>query len=327
MRLLYYNLYLCKNGVRTDYPLEKIVDEIIMKHPSEKLCNLSSGDYSLTKMRPPDLEREARNRSFWISKYREKKPLTGTKGTDEVESIDKDVMETTNCLLIPSKNFLAMEYSHLGCRITGLVEYFNDFLYNEVDSTSSDRWHLEYNKITEKSSFNVIEQSENVKRIDVDFLANGYATDFLINQNSEAKTVMEKLFESSLETAKYIDGNIATFTIKKGRFSKKMDSQDVVKLLKTIYAANDNIVSIKVVFDNPATGKKNDFVDLKHDGQLQDVLLENDNSDGFEFLAREISDFYYGDGGRKGLSFSNRFEKKPIDGNSVIFRMKKDEKK
>lgn len=321
MRVLYYNLYVCKNGVKTDYPLEKVIDTIFIKKPADRLCNLRSGAYSLTKMREPSQENETRNRSFWISKYRDKKPLTGTRGTDEAEPIDKDVMETANCLLIPAKKFLAMEYSHLGCRIKGLVEYLNQFLFSDVDNTTSDRWHIEYIKITEKSKFSDIGNSSNVKRIDVDFNASGKAESFLNEKASEAKTVLEKVFKSSLETANYIDANIAAFTVKKGKLSGKMDSYDVVELLKTIYVENDNIISVKVIFDNPTTNKKNDVVDLKHDGQMQDVVVIDDNLTGFEVLAREINKYYYGEGGRKGLSFSNKYITIAVDPKTIIYRM------
>lgn len=321
MRLLYYKLYVCKNGKETDYPLEKLIDTIYNYEPKDKLRSLSTGDYSLTKMRVPDQEREMRNRSFWISKYRDKKPLGGTRGTDEVTTIDKDVMETANCLVIPAKNFLAMEYSQLGCRINGFVEYLNSFLISDTTDETSDSWTVEYIKVTEKSKMSVIRNSKNIKRIDVDFIARGEVKDFLVSSDSEEKSIMEKVFYSSIETAKHIGGNLSTFTVRKGRYSDKMHSLDVVKVLQTLLFDSENITSVKVTFDNEETGKKNDYVDLKHDGQMQGELLVGDTNTGFEYISREISDFYYGEGSRKGISFPDKVKKINIDSKTIIYRM------
>ncbi|MEG0078817.1 MULTISPECIES: hypothetical protein [Enterococcus] len=325
MRLLYYNIFVCKNGKKTDYPLEKVLDHVMRQSSKQRLKELRNGAYSINQMRFPDLERETRNRSFWVSKYRDKKPLTGVKGTDEAEPITKDVIETANCLLIPVKNLLVMEYAHLGCRINNLVEYLNTFLFNSQE-TAGDKWSISFEKIRKPSSIDEIKNSIDVKSLTVDFLVDSNMEDLLIANDSSAKTLMEKLIETSNETAKFVSGNIATFTIKKGKFKRKMDSLDVVKLLQVIQWEQEGIESIKVTFDNPVTGKKNDVVDLKHDGQIQDELLKGDTSNGFEYLAKSISDFYYGDGGRKAYSNVDKYNRENVNSNTDIFRENINEK-
>ncbi|HGF8354169.1 TPA: hypothetical protein QFG09_000028 [Enterococcus faecium] len=327
MRLLYYNIFVCKNGEKTDYPIEKIIDFIATRDAKVKLRNLRNGDYSLTQMREPIQEKETRNRSFWISRYRDKKPLAGTRGTDEAEPIEKDVLETSNCLIIPSKNFLAMEYSHLGCRAKSLEQYINKFLLNNIND-DSDKWTVEIIEIRKKSSINDIQSSSNIKSITVEFVVTEN-TEYLLSSNEikNDDSVIRTVINSSNETAKIMHGNIACFSIKKGKIKKQMDPFKVVKILKTLNWDAEEIQTIKVIFDNPRTGKKNDSVDLKHDRQLQDEILIGDNSNGFEYLAREISDFYYGDGNRKGLSSSNQYNKIAVNSTTKIVREILDEKK
>lgn len=327
MRLLYYNIFICKNGEKTDYPIEKIIDFIATRDAKIKLRNLRNGDYSLTQMREPTQERETRNRSFWISRYRDKKPLAGTKGTDEAEPIEKDVLETSNCLLIPGKNFLAMECSHLGCRAKSLEQYINKFLLNNIND-DSDKWTVEIIEIRKKSSIDDIQSSSNIKSITVEFVVTEN-TECLLSSNEikNDDSVIRTVLNSSNETAKIMHGNMACFSIKKGKIRKQMDPFEVVKILKTLNWDAEEIQTIKVIFDNPRTGKKNDSVDLKHDSQLQDEILIGDNSNGFEYLAREISNFYYGDGNRKGLSNSNQYNKIAVNSTTKIVREILDEKK
>ncbi len=325
MKLLYYNVFVCKNGARTDYPLEKVLDHIMMHQPKQRLKELRNGAYSINKMRLPNLEKETRNRSFWVSKYREKKPLAGVKGTDEAEPITKDVIETANCLLIPVKSLLVMEYAHLGCRINNLVEYLNSFLFNSRE-TSGDKWSISFEKIRKPSSIDEIKNSRNIKSLTVDFLVDSNTEDLLVANDSSVKTLMEKLLETSNEAAKFVSGNIATVTIKKGKFKSRMDSLDVVKLLQVIQWEHEGIESIKVTFDNPVTKRKNETVDLKHDGQIQDEILKGDTANGFEYLAQSISDFYYGDGGRKAYSNVDRYYRENINSSIDIFRENMNEK-
>lgn len=319
-RLLYYNAFICKNGKKTNFPISKFLDYLMTsKTPEDRYKDLKNGSYTMNKMRPPNQEKESGNRSVWVGKYREKKPFSGQRKTDIVNPIAGDVFEPATCLFIDSSHLLVMEYNHVGCKDKGLVEYFNSFLHNSSGlDDSNPQWTFELEPLKNGKGLDVISHSSQIKAVSIDFLTKSSFLSELVKEDAQNKGIIEELVGNTINVAKKVGASVTTLSLKQSRFKDKMDINILTALLASLDLSSQGIVSVKVTYKN-SQSKKTETIDLKHEGLLSDIILEGDNSNGFEFIASNLSEYYYGLGSRKGYNNHLRFEISHINSDQSIF--------
>ena len=114
MKIQYFNVFLCRNGEKTNYDLSKLIDIIRVSSPMERTVKLGSQQtIFMNDSREPLFSRTSgssldgfeylpRNRTVWIGKYRSEKPYEGKIGEEEIKQIDGDLFEPSVCLIIPT---------------------------------------------------------------------------------------------------------------------------------------------------------------------------------------------------------------------------------
>lgn len=320
-RLLYYNAFICKDGKKTDFPISVFLDYLMTsKTPENRYKDLKNGSYTMNKMRPPNQEKETNNRSVWVGKYREKKPFSGQRKTDIVNPIAGDVFEPATCLFIHSSHLLVMEYNHIGCKDKGLVEYFNSFLHNSDGlDKDSPQWTFELEPLKDGKGLDVVSHSSQIKALSIDFLTKNSFLNELVKDDAQNKGIIEELVGNTINVAKKVGANITTLSLKQSRFKGKMDIDILTALLASLDLSSEGIVSVKVTYKNSDT-MKTELIDLKHEGLLSDSILEGDNSNGFEYIATNVSEYYYGIGGKKGYNHHSKFDIIHVSSNTSIFQ-------
>lgn len=319
-KLLYFNAFICKNGLKTNYPIEVFLDDMMTKKTAvTRYKDLKSGSYTMNKMRPPVQEKETKNRTVWVGKYREKKPFQGLKRSDVVNPIPGDVFEPATFLFIPGSQLVVMDYNHIGCKDKGLCDYFNSFLRNS-DGLNEDepRWSFELIALKDKKGFDLIEASDQIKSIQIEFLTTSSYLPELVKKEAENKTLIEELIGDTVNVATKVGANVTTLTLKQSRYKNKMKVNLLTSMLAALDLNSEGIISVKVSFVNKNT-RKMEYIDLKHDGLASDFILEGDNSNGFEYLASNISEFYYGIGNKKGYNHHTKFPLTAVDSKVDIF--------
>ena len=105
MKIQYFNVFLCRNGEKTNYDLSKLIDIIRVSSPIERTVKLGSQHTMfMNNSRIPlhhvtngssleGYEYLPRNRTVWIGKYRSEKPYEGKIGEEEIKQIDGDLFE------------------------------------------------------------------------------------------------------------------------------------------------------------------------------------------------------------------------------------------
>lgn len=319
-KLLYFNAFICKDGEKTDYPIEVFLDDVMIKKTAvARYKDLKSGSYTMNKMRPPLQEKDIRNRTVWVGKYREKKPYQGQKKSDVVNPIAGDVFEPAICLFIPGSHLLVMEYNYIGCKDKGLCDYFNSFLLNNNGLNSDQpKWSFELIPLKDKKGFDLIEASDQIKAIEINFLTTHSYLPELVKAEAKEKGLIEELIVDTVNVATKVGANITTLALKQSRYKNKMKVNLLTSMLAALDLESDGIISAKVSFINKKSGKL-DYIDLKHDGLSKDLILEGDNSNGFEYLASNISEFYYGLGNKKGYNHHSTFKPISVDSKINIF--------
>ena len=144
MNIQYFNVFLCRNGEKTNYDLSKLIDKIRVSSPVERTVKLGSQHTMfMNNSRNPSSSRTSgssldgleylpRNRTVWIGKYRSEKPYEGKIGEEEIKQIDGDLFEPSVCLIIPTSYLFLMERKFLGPSINQIGEYLSSFIKSKV---------------------------------------------------------------------------------------------------------------------------------------------------------------------------------------------------
>lgn len=306
MNIQYFNVFLCRNGEKTNYDLSKLIDKIRVSSPVERTVKLGSQHTMfMNNSRNPSssktsgsslngLEYLPRNRTVWIGKYRSEKPYEGKIGEEEIKQIDGDLFEPSVCLIIPTSYLFLMERKFLGPSINQIGEYLSSFIKSNDPNV---KYSVKFEPMKTDSLKPLIEASESIKSIVIQIKNEGFQLSSLFpNINDSNKTLLEKLFGNMIEVSEELDINTTTVAFKKSRYKREMDIKRVDGILKLLNSSDKNLISAKVEFLNPETHRF-DEVDLKKDGFyiLEKTSLKTED---FDKLANLMTAHYYDDQNR-----------------------------
>ena len=303
MNIQYFNVFLCRNGEKTNYDLSKLIDKIRVSSPVERTVKLGSQQtIFMNDSREPLFSRTSgssldgfeylpSNRTVWIGKYRSEKPYEGKIGEEEIRQIDGDLFEPSVCLIIPTSYLFLMERKFLGPSINQIGEYLSSFIKSNDPNV---KYSVKFEPMKTDSLKPLIEASESIKSIEIQIKNEGFQLSNLFpNINDSNKTLLEKLFGNMIEVSEELDINTTTVVFKKSRYKREMDIKRVDGILKLLNSSDKNLISAKVEFLNPETHRF-DEVDLKKDGFyiLEKTSLKTEN---FDKLANLMTEHYYDD--------------------------------
>ncbi|MEZ7616588.1 hypothetical protein O3651_06500 [Streptococcus sp. 27098_8_73] len=324
MKVQYFNVFLCRNGEKTDYDLSKLIDKIRGSSPVERTVKLGSQQtLFMNNSREPLYRRTTgssldgfeylpKNRTAWIGKYRSEKPYEGKIGQEEIKQIDGDLFEPSVCLIIPTSYLFLMERKFLGPSINQIGEYLSSFVKSKDPNV---KYSVKFEPMKKDSLKPLIEASDSIKSIVIQIKNEGFQLSNLFpNINDSNQTLLEKLFGNMIEVSEELNINTTTVAFKKSRFQREMDVKRVDSILKLLNPENKNLISAKVEFLNPETHVV-DEVDLKNDGLyiLEKTSLKTDD---FYKLANLMTKHYYDDQNRnKDLQYTLFGDLLPIDEN------------
>ncbi|MEX2804702.1 DUF6731 family protein [Streptococcus sp. H31] len=304
MKIQYYNVFLYKNGEKTNYDLSKLIDYLSERNPVERTVKLGSQNILfLHTVRQPLIGKNidgttkenheflTQNRSFWLGKYRTDKPYEGKIGEEELKKIDGDLFEPSLCLLIPSSHLFLMENKFLGPTIKQVEEYFESFLKPLIND---NKFKIRFEAITRETLRDLIPASESIKSLTVTIHNEAFQLSNLFPDiDQQNKTLLEKLFGNLIEVSNQLDINTTTVMFKKGRFKREMNVSKIDKILKLMNVSDKNLKSAKVKFKNPRTHSIEE-IDLKFDGfHVTEKTTQRYSS--FEMLANLMTEHYYDD--------------------------------
>jgi hypothetical protein len=287
----FFNCFLSKNGVRTNVSVSDFLDNVISLDERIRYVENQQGAFSLLEMLAPTLNpnNNQLDRIVGFASYRDKKPFLGSRGTDQRIEIPGDVFELTTCLFIPTYHLAIIEYNHFGARPKHIEKYLNSFLPKDND----ENWHFELIPIETPASFSDIRQSGDIRSIEIslDLLSN--QTQLFTEEENEVNSIAYRILSDSINVYKQIGANVATLKLSQGRHrSNPMDFKSLINLLQVLDTESDTFASIKVRYYSPTT-RKVEIIDLKNEGYLKKVIMEDDNSTGFEAVGMGISRYYY----------------------------------
>lgn len=173
MKIQYFNVFLCRNGEKTNYDLSKLIDIIRVFSPMERTVKLGSQQtIFMNDSREPLCSRTSgssldgfeylpSNRTVWIGKYRSEKPYEGKIGEEEIRQIDGDLFEPSVCLIIPTSYLFLMERKFLGPSINQIGEYLSSFIKS---LNPQAKYSIKFEPITKESLKPLIVDSESIKK-------------------------------------------------------------------------------------------------------------------------------------------------------------------
>ncbi len=294
----YYNCFLSHNDNFTNVGLEDFLDRIITLDSAKRFKILRSGQMSMMQMAamPNNPYISARDRMISIGKYRDNKPYLGNKGTDRADEINDDVLEMTTAYFVPGSYMVLVQYNHYGARPFHLVEYFNSFLPLESD----DVWRFELIPIDSDKGFNDVKNSSDIKSIEIRLDVLSASRQNIVLPQS----ILGNIIGKSIETNSEFGANVATIGFSNGRFRKNViEPVKLVNLLEALDLENDLFEHVKVRYVSPSSGKL-ETVDLKNEGIMKRVILEGQESGGWEFIGNCIRDDFYSNNKPKNTEFT-----------------------
>lgn len=298
----FYNCFLKNNGMRTTINLSTFLDRVYLTDPNEKFRQLKVGEMSLPDMiqpNPTDVN-TFQNRSVGIAKYREKKPYTGQKRTDQTNVITADVLEMTGVVAIPQEYLLLIEYNHYGARPAHIQAYLNSYL----PKTDADLWEVELIPIQPERGFDDVLESDEIRSIE--FKMNLQIPLPRIEANEGEISILGELLQLSRDAHESFGANTATICFGNGRSRQEtINANDLINLLQTLDLDSEVFESIKVKYRSYQTGNI-ELIDLKNAGILKRIIMEHDDNDGWEYIANSMSDDYFNNN-RPGSGYYTRY--------------------
>jgi len=297
----FYNCFIKHNGTRTTINLSTFLDRVYLTDPNDKFRVLRVGEMSLPEMMQPDPNdvNTFQNRSVGIAKYREKKPYTGQKRTDQANVITADVLEMTSVVTIPQEYLMLIEYNHYGARPTHIQTYLDSFL----PKTETDSWEVELIPIEPERGFNDVQASNDIRYIE--FKMNLQVPLPRLTVNEGEVSLLGELLQLTRDAHESFGANTATVCFGNGRHRQDtINAEDLITLLRTLDLDSDVFESVKVKYRSPQT-RNIEFIDLKHAGILKRIILNDDDNNGWEYIATNISADYFANN-RPGSGYYTR---------------------
>lgn len=304
MKVLYYNIFLEKDGKKTDYKLSSLFDFIISQPAENRTIKLGSQKHLFLHSvrdskcgRKPDgatLENHEYvngNRTIWVGKFSSDKPYEGEIGTEVIRKINGDLFQPSTCLYIPDSYLFLMESNFLGPNKGQIEEYLSNFIKSNIPNS---KLTVKLIPILKESIRDLLPASDSIKELKITIKNDGFQLSNLFpNAENDQKSLLEKLFGSMIEVSKQLDANTSTILLKKSRYKQEMNISKVDSILKLLNANDKNLLSAEVKFKNPKT-KVVEKLDLKNDGFLTSEKTVG-NITAFDNLANLLTEHYYED--------------------------------
>ena len=302
MKILYYNIFLEKDGKKTNYKLSSLFDYIFSQSPSDRTITLGSQRHVvLQAVRNTQHGRKSDgstlehheyiqgNRTAWIGKFSLEKPYEGVIGKDNIRKIDGDLFQPNTCLYIPDSYLFLMEYNFLGPNMGQVEEYLTSFIKSNIPKS---KFAVKLVPISKESIRDLLPSSESIRELKITIKNEGFQLSSLFpNIDQKQKSLLEKLVGGMVEVSNELDINTTTILLKKSRYKREMNVQKIDSILKLLNANDKNLISAKVKFKSPITHVVEEL-DLKHDGYLTSEKSVG-NSTTFEGLANLLTEHYY----------------------------------
>ncbi|WP_270792510.1 hypothetical protein [Enterococcus casseliflavus] len=325
MKILYFNIFLYKNGKKTDYPISELFDFISKGNPLQRTRKLDDDKVIfLSKSRYPVVGRDSsmsraghefinNNRTTWIGKFNADKPYTGAIGSDDIEQITGDLYQPNVCLAISDSYLFLMEYNFLGPSKRQIEKFLTTYIVgNKKDhDEETDHFEVRLNEIKKERMLNLIPSSKSVRSVTITVKNEGFELGNLLTEVQTENSLWSKLIQGPVEASKEMEVNQTTVTLKKGRRKKEMDIAEIGNILNLININSAHLVSAVVEFVNPRTGKLEKF-DLKHDGSYTG-FIETEDYTGFEILADLMTKHYYDDNHRSKDTYYHNYLNEGIE--------------
>lgn len=313
MKLLYYNIFICKNGQKTSYPIERLIDFINGGTPLQRTTVVDGKTIFLSRHRYPNQRRsadgtsengyeyETTNRTVWIGKFLDDKPYAGQIGSDDLDEILGDVYQPNTCLFISDSQLLVMEYNFNGPGKLQIEKFLTDYIRQHVDN----EYTVKLIQLIKTRALELVLATDSIKNISITVKNDDFQILNLFPNPGDSAGVLERLFTGPVDVSNQYDVNETTVVLKKGRMKKNMNVTDVTNILFLLNADSPWLVSAKVSFLNPQTHKV-ELIDLKHDG-FYTSTVDIENLTGFEYLADQITGHYYDEQARNKNSEFHKY--------------------
>ncbi|WP_082235010.1 DUF6731 family protein [Halobacillus massiliensis] len=286
----FYNCFLTKNGQETNVSFSDFLDGIISIEETSRYIENRFGAYSLIDMLMPNENPNDNelDRIVGFANYRERKPFQGKRGTDRISEITDDIFELTTALFIPTYHLALIEYNHFGARPNHIEEYLNAFLPKD----NGNYWEFKMIAIETSTTLRDIRQSGDIRNIEIKLDLTSAET-HLFNEEADPQSISYQVLNGPISAYRNIGANVATVSLGQGRYkSDPMDFQNLINMLSILDIESESFASIKVRYKSPTTHKL-ETADLKNEGLLKRVILEEESSTAFQSIGVGISDFYY----------------------------------
>ncbi|EST12241.1 DUF6731 family protein [Sporolactobacillus laevolacticus] len=292
----YYNCFINHNNNHTNLSIGDYVDAIIGVNAERRFKHLTSGNICLIGAEAPGDRALARNnqpidyriRRCVFAKYRENKPYLGTIGTDRLDEIADDVIETTSVTFFPQFFLMAIEFSFSGAREKAVTDYLSSFLPFDDPNNS---WSIELVQINTNLRFDDVRQSRKLKQVELKLDLSGNNRT-IFHHNEEYHSVIGDLIGNAIGTNQELGVNTTTLNFSKGRSRNNILNHELfIDLLAHIDMESSLFESIKVTYESPTTNRT-ETIDLKNEGVLKSILDLDDNA-SWELITNETVENYY----------------------------------
>lgn len=291
----FFNCFLTRNGNKTNVSVADFLDGIISLEETTRYLENNYGAYSLLEMLMPNLNpnQNSLDRIVGFANYRDKKPYLGNRGTDQMDEITGDILELSTCLFIPTYHLAVIEYNHFGARPRHIERYLNSFLPKNED----DYWDFELIPIETSTTIHDIRESADIRNVEIKLDLLSSETN-IFEEVETPESITYQMLSQSIEAYREVGANIATISLGQGRHrSNPMEFTTLINLLNALDLESDIFASVKVRYKSLRT-RKVETADLKNEGLLKRVIMENDNSTAFESVGIAISQYYYEESNR-----------------------------
>lgn len=302
--LHYYNVFITKNGVKTNIYISELLDRIMGIDWLNKLRMVNGHPVVMFGMNIPN--NNSIDRIISIGQYRKDiKPYIGDMAIEKAELINEDIIEMITCYFVPNSRTAIIEYNMYGAKVKDICDYLNSFL----PSNDNEKWKVEFIPIDSERSIRDIKASHEIKKIELKLNLHSGLIDRLISNgedvNEETKSLFATILTSAKEMSDKLNTDVLTINFGTGRKKGETNPDEILGLIELLDIESEVIQSVKVRYRNNSTGKLEDL-DLKYVGILKDTIMENDDSTGWEFVGDKIVENYASKNRPASTVWSNR---------------------
>lgn len=292
--LLFFKPVIYRNDVPTATHITYLLDNLINRDPDEILKNVKRKSTSLKTLKVYDqADNNPLDRGFSIAIYREDKPYVGDRRTNDVNEINEDVFELTNCVYFEASRILCIEYNHTGVRANTIKDYLNLFLPKE----DNVYWNLEFHQIQNDEELLELRRSMDIRNIKI--VLNPEATQeeaqrVLPNANDREDVAIFNTFLNSSLAASRILGGTNEINLKRKGPIEDMNFRLLIELfLEEIDVDGGLFNDVHVTF-KPRGLSKVKTISLIQSGYLKFILAVD--ATGWEYTLDKINETYFENG-------------------------------